>query len=90
MNLNRLANGNPTKGSHKQDGKSNHCTLFFDNSCPLNDSRKRLVHLDFEAPCWVDCRSSMFDPPFHNLSHGKHNKHLSNPLNNNGTRMKFH
>jgi hypothetical protein len=31
----------------------------------------------------------MFDPPFHNLSHGKHNKHISNPLSNNGTHVKF-
>ncbi len=36
------------------------------------------------------CTLLMFDPPFHNLSHGKHNTHVSNPLSNNRTWVKFH
>jgi len=31
----------------------------------------------------------MFDPLFHNLSHIKQNKHISNPLSNNGIWVKF-
>jgi hypothetical protein len=45
---------------------------------------------DIEVPCWVHRQSSMFDLPFHNLSHNEHNKHVSNPLSNNGTQVKFH
>ncbi len=89
-----MTNGNPTKGGHKQDGKSNPCTLLFQNICPLHDiwmiQGKNQSILDSEVSCWVHCQSTMFDPPFHNLSHGKHNKHVWNPLNNNGTSMKFH
>jgi len=35
-----FVNGNPHNVSHKQDGKSNHWTLFLDNFNPLKDSRK--------------------------------------------------
>ncbi len=32
----------------------------------------------------------MFDPPSHEVTHNSHNTHVSNPLNNNGARTKFH
>jgi len=79
-----------SKGDHKWDARSNHCTLFFDNICPLNDSRKDHSTSDFEVPCWVHCQLVMFDPPSHKVVHGKHNTLVSNPLNDNGTRVKFH
>jgi hypothetical protein len=86
-----LANNNSSKGNHKQDARSNQCTLFFNNIYPLNYSRKRLVHFGFEMPCWVQDQSIMFDPPTHkNIIHDKHNTLISNPSNNNGTRVKFH
>jgi hypothetical protein len=31
-----------------QDARSNHCTLFLDNSCPLNGSRKSPHHFGFQ------------------------------------------
>jgi hypothetical protein len=41
--------------------------------------------LDSETPYYVHHQSTMFDPPIHNPSHDKHNKHVSNLLSNNGT-----
>jgi hypothetical protein len=40
------ADNNPIKASHRQDAKSNHCTLCFDKS-PLKDFVKNPLHLGF-------------------------------------------
>ncbi len=45
---------------------------------------------DSKVPCYIHRQSVTFDLPFHNLSHGKHNKHVSNPLSNNRNRVKFY
>ncbi len=42
-----FAHGKPFNDSHNQDTRSNHYTLFLDNSRPLNGSKKCLFHFGF-------------------------------------------
>jgi hypothetical protein len=43
-----FAQGKPFNNGHNWEARSNHCTLFLDNSHPLNGSRKSLFHFEFQ------------------------------------------
>jgi hypothetical protein len=43
-----FAKGKPFNVDHNQNGRSNHYTLFLDNSHPLNGSRKSPFHFGFQ------------------------------------------
>jgi len=44
---------------------------------------------NFAMPYYVHRQWVMFDTPSHKVVHNNHNKHISNPLNNNETQVKF-